>query len=381
MANPPSKIQHGYLVLADISGYTLFLAGTELDHAHEILTDLLATIMGRFKTLLTISKLEGDAVFAQGSEATIMRGETLLELIETTYVAFRERAEAMHRHTTCTCRACKNIPTLDLKFIVHHGDYIIQNVDGVKELAGSDVNLVHRLLKNHVSEATGWRAYSLFTEKSLDHMGVKPEGLVTGEESYEHLGSVNTFSMDMHARFEALRQERHIVVDPAHAFLSWQLEYDAPPPQVWSWLYEPSRRHEYALSHGIFFKGIHRPGGRTGVGATTHCVHGKDVAMVETVLDWKPFDYFTVEQKGGLFGTIRVTVKLTALENNHTQADISIDGVYPGLPRFLHRPIISLIFTRALDYRKQFENMGVVMNKAMNSEHDDISTTPLLQPA
>jgi hypothetical protein len=54
----------GYLVLADISGYTHYLAGVELDHAHEVLTELLETIVGSFRALLTISKLEGDAVFA-----------------------------------------------------------------------------------------------------------------------------------------------------------------------------------------------------------------------------------------------------------------------------------------------------------------------------
>ena len=32
--------QHGYLVIADISGYTSFLAGTELEHSQEILADL-----------------------------------------------------------------------------------------------------------------------------------------------------------------------------------------------------------------------------------------------------------------------------------------------------------------------------------------------------
>ena len=57
-----TQTQHGYLVLADISGYTAYLAGVELDHAHEILTDLLTTIVNLFKTVLTISKLEGDAV-------------------------------------------------------------------------------------------------------------------------------------------------------------------------------------------------------------------------------------------------------------------------------------------------------------------------------
>ena len=80
-----TSTQHGYLVLADISGYTSYLSKVELDHAHEILTDLLEIIVGKFKTVLTISKLEGDAVFAYTPEAKLSRGETLLELIETTY--------------------------------------------------------------------------------------------------------------------------------------------------------------------------------------------------------------------------------------------------------------------------------------------------------
>jgi hypothetical protein len=51
--------QHGYLVLADISGYTSFVAGTELDHSHEILSDLLETICLQIEKLLTIHKLKG----------------------------------------------------------------------------------------------------------------------------------------------------------------------------------------------------------------------------------------------------------------------------------------------------------------------------------
>ncbi len=54
--------------------------------------------------------------------------------------------------STCPCKACQAIPTLDLKFMVHHGDFIIQQVAGIKDLLGTDVNLIHRLAKNHVSE-------------------------------------------------------------------------------------------------------------------------------------------------------------------------------------------------------------------------------------
>ena len=57
MPASPSAVQQGYMVLADISGYTSFLTQTELDHAHEILSDLLETILGRLKPLLTIHKI------------------------------------------------------------------------------------------------------------------------------------------------------------------------------------------------------------------------------------------------------------------------------------------------------------------------------------
>ncbi len=142
-----SETEHGYLVLADISGYTSYLAQTELEHAQEILTDLLATIVDQFKQALTISKLEDDAVFANVNESNLPNGERLLELIESTYYAFRQRRDMCERQTTCTCRACAAIPSLDLKFFVHHGDYIVQNISGIRELVGSDINLIHRLTK------------------------------------------------------------------------------------------------------------------------------------------------------------------------------------------------------------------------------------------
>lgn len=131
------RTQHGYLVIADISGYTSYVAKTELEHSQEILSELLEVLVSQ----LTLSKLEGDAVFAYVAESKVPRGETILELVEATYVAFKDCIMNMNRRTTCTCNACRSIPLLDLKFIVHHGDYVRQNVLGINELVGSDVNL------------------------------------------------------------------------------------------------------------------------------------------------------------------------------------------------------------------------------------------------
>jgi len=200
-----SKTQKGYLVLADISGYTFFLANTELEHANIAISHLLEAIVEKMGSTLTISKLEGDAVFAYLEESQLLSGESLLALIDQTYFAFRDQAETLHQGATCPCRACAAIPTLDLKFMVHHGDYIIQQVAGIKDLLGSDVNLVHRLLKNKVAESTGWRGYALFTLQGLERIQVDKKAFIQQSESYEHLGEVETYVMDMHARYKTLK--------------------------------------------------------------------------------------------------------------------------------------------------------------------------------
>ena len=199
------KTQTGYLVLADISGFTSFVAQTEIDHAHLALSFLLETIMEKLSSLLTIFQLEGDAVFAYAEESQLQEGKSLLELIDQTYLAFREKALALYAGATCPCRACKALPTLDLKFMVHHGDFIIRQVAGIQHLLGTDVNLIHRLSKNHVSESTGWRGYALFTNQGLEHMQTDKASFVQQTESYEHLGEVETYVRDMHVRYEEMK--------------------------------------------------------------------------------------------------------------------------------------------------------------------------------
>jgi class 3 adenylate cyclase len=199
------KMQAGYLLLADISGYTSFVAQTEIEHAGLALSYLLETIVEKLDDLLTISKLEGDAVFAYLGENNVQDCKSLLELIDQTYLAFRDRAQDLYDHATCPCRACKAIPTLDLKFILHHGEFVLQQVAGIRDLLGTDVNLIHRLLKNGVFEATGWKGYAIFTDQALEHMQCSKENYFRRCESYEHLGEVNIYCMDLHARYDEMK--------------------------------------------------------------------------------------------------------------------------------------------------------------------------------
>jgi uncharacterized protein DUF2652 len=289
-----TKTQRGYLILADISGYSSFVARSELEHAHDILSELLEVIVKRLTAIFILSKLEGDAIFAYAPEGLLTRGETLLELIESTYAAFKDQQETIHRRTTCQCNACRNIPSLDLKFMVHHGEYVSQSISGHREMVGTDVNLIHRLLKNHVADGTGWRGYALFTHQALSHIGLKQDGLQEMSETYD-IGEVRIFVTNLNDRYQAQRELRRVFVDRAGADLVYEFDYPAPPPVIWDWLNDPQKRRKWEYAHRQMFQ-IFMPKGRTTVGAVNHCVHGQNVSMVETVLDWRPFDYFTVMQ-------------------------------------------------------------------------------------
>lgn len=338
--------QHGYLVLADISGYTSFIAGTELDHSHEILADLLETICVQIEKLLTIHKLEGDAVFAYAPESKITRGETILELIEATYTAFRDRQIDIGRSTTCTCKACKGIPSLDLKFIAHHGDYMMQQIRGIREMVGSDVNLVHRLLKNHVCESTGWNAYAMFTEACLAHLELNLEGVHEQAESYEHLGTVKTINLDLHQRYTELKEAKRVFISEGDADLYFTVEFPTPPPVTWEWLQDPNRRNLW--SGEVHWFGGDRPKGRAGSGASNHCAHGKSVST-EVTLDWRPFDYSTIDSYENGRKMFSETFRLESMPGGGTRVH-NFSQVHFPLPRWVRRIIARMIFINKFKY-------------------------------
>jgi hypothetical protein len=340
--------QHGYLVIADISGYTSFIAKTELEHSHEILAELLGLLVEKFKPLMTISKLEGDAVFAYAAEEKISRGETLLEFLEDMYVAFRDRQVSIKRATTCTCLACQNIPTLDLKFIAHHGDYIVQRVGEIRELVGSDVNLIHRLTKNHVAEATGWRAYLMLTDRCLDHLKLNLENTQVQVETYEHLGDVKTHSLNLHQRYDELVSERRNFLTEETADLVFSVDYPVPPPVAWSWFQNPEKRN--IVMPGVIWSPGDRPLGRGGIGASNHCAHGEGIST-EVVVDWRPFEYSTIESYEKGKKTIIETDRFEPLPDGCTRLHVLVKLLLP-LPGFIRRLIARRAVLGSMQYDK-----------------------------
>jgi class 3 adenylate cyclase len=352
----PSETEHGYLVLADISGYTSYVAKVELDHANEILTDLLEVIVEQFKSMLTISKLEGDAVFCNINESTLPRPEALLELIENTYIAFCRRRDSSQRRTTCDCRACQSMPSLELKFFIHHGDYIVQHISGIRDLVGSDVNVIHRLTKNHITEMTGWKAYVLLTQSAMDCMKLNLDGTHEQIESYEHLGDIKTFSVDMQARYQKLMETQHVIISPEEADMILSCEFDAPVSLVWQFMTDPKILTQTMREDG-YWSIVKRPGGRTGTGAQNHCSHGKGL-MAYTYLDWQPFQYFTAEAVEGKMKHLEMQILKPLAEEKRTQFIVRLKIIAP-LPHWV-RKIITSYMAKKL-YLEFFERSKELM--------------------
>src|SRR4051794_5398500 len=190
-------------LIADISGYTGYLADVELDHAQDILADLIGAVVTALRPNFRLAKLEGDAAFTYATMEKI-DGSSLLDAIERCYLGFRRRRRDVRQATSCKCNACVRIPDLNLKFVVHHGSAIHQRVAGRQELLGSDVIVVHRLLKNEVVERLCIGAYALITQKCIDATDLDPAdlGMQPITETYERIGEVHAWVHDLERRWQ-----------------------------------------------------------------------------------------------------------------------------------------------------------------------------------
>jgi hypothetical protein len=188
--------EHGALVLADISGFTAFVTATELEHGPLIIANLLEEVIRELAPPLEIQEVEGDAVFALGPDRALVPPARLVEVLERAFVAFKQRQRELQADESCSCGACSTVAALDLKIVAHHGRFLRHAVGGRSQVAGADVILAHRLLKNRLASRG---AYLMLTEAALRWIGVDPSraGLAPHTERYEHLGDVRCFVRDL----------------------------------------------------------------------------------------------------------------------------------------------------------------------------------------
>jgi uncharacterized protein YndB with AHSA1/START domain len=286
-----AKAETACFAIADISGYTHFMSGVELDHAQDIIADIMDTLVRALRPPFRLAKFEGDAAFVYAL-ADKVDGALVQDSIEQAYFAFRKRLRSIKQASSCECQACSRMQSLDVKFVVHHGEFIRQKMSGREELAGRDVILVHRLLKNDVGKTSGPHAYALYSDACVQAMGIDPaaQGLLEHAEAIEHIGETKCWVSDLEKAWTRETETARSLVQRADALMIMERDFAAPRQAVWDLVTSPQHHARWHRSDGVVENNAQ---GRRGAGTQNHCQHGKD-AVIEDIVDWRPFDYVTL---------------------------------------------------------------------------------------
>lgn len=187
----PKKV---VFAIVDISGYTQFIKShkTSQIHAEEIIFDLLEAVIDRAEYPLILNKLEGDALFLYadliaGKETAVACD--VVRQVQAFFDAFHTRKnQLVQERAECSCHACQRISDLRLKAFLHQGLAFLRKIRQFEELAGEDVILVHRLLKNTIPASEYIAVTRAFVELIGDYFSdTRSE---TRQEYYDDLGAV-----------------------------------------------------------------------------------------------------------------------------------------------------------------------------------------------
>ncbi len=108
-------------------------------------------------------------------------------------------------------------------------------MSGREELAGRDVILVHRLLKNDVGRRFGTHAYALCSDACVRAMGIdsQAQGLVEHSETIEHIGETKCWVSDLEQAWTRESETARNLVQRANAYVMIERDFAAPRAAVW----------------------------------------------------------------------------------------------------------------------------------------------------
>ena len=184
------------LLIADIGGYTTYMRLHRLStaHAQENTGRLLEAVIDSVPRL-ELSGLEGDAAFlyvAEPEDEEVSR--SIADVAVTMHQAFHADQARMTARSLCACDACRQTGRLRVKMVAHLGEAETHTIRDHTTLAGVDVILVHRMLKNAVPVTE----YVLMTEpvfrRSEPTLSAQARMI---EEELEGLGTQQLYYVDI----------------------------------------------------------------------------------------------------------------------------------------------------------------------------------------
>jgi len=335
-------LKKGYLVLANITGYEAFITQSELEHAQSIVNDLVHTLLDNIKPPLVFLKLERDAIFMYAPDGSFQEEITLLEVIENLYCTFRMTLETMYRNTVCSCEACRQMTSLDLTFVLHHGEYSPAEVNGQQDMIGLDVVVLRELRKSPIADTVGFDSYAFITSACADALGLKKltSNMKTYSASYEDIGEINGFAYDLQTVWQSRREHNQIRVNTEGAWLEVETDLPVSSALAWEYITEPGYRSWWLAANKV--TAYTNDKGRVGIGTTYICAHGK-YKIDQVIIDWRPFEYLTVDTALPYKGIQRHTTQLIPHEGG-TRVSWRFDQVIGR--NFIHTLVLRLLFNQ-----------------------------------
>ena len=283
--------QSGFLLIADITGYTMFLTRSELEHAQGILDALFKSIFAEIKAPIILSNLQGDAALAYLPDANVPQRQFPLDAMSGSTAAFPTTLGAMRLNTTCSCNACRNMAQLDLKFFLHHGTYATQEMAGRTELQGPEVirpappdeelgdgGLRHQGLRD--GDRAGGRG------RSACPSSLRPRSATSNPQVNSATPcATSTILAPIFARWRA---SRRIVVRPDEplAFEFDGVRSAGTAGAAWAYVTDVGKKIRWQRGlDGMTVTGLAH--GRVAQGSTQHCAHGKDSTQHD-IIDSRP---------------------------------------------------------------------------------------------
>lgn len=145
-------VRKGVVVIPDLSGFTHFVFNTKMLVGQFIVRELLNTLIDSNKNNFQVSEIEGDAILFYKYTTSPSYHEVSSYAIST-LKDFNQKIESMNMQFDTKIN-------LNLKFIVHYGDYTQYQVHGFNKLYGKPIVEAHQYLKNSYAQHSSYILFS-----------------------------------------------------------------------------------------------------------------------------------------------------------------------------------------------------------------------------
>ena len=241
---PVTAVQPALLFMPDITGFTRFVTNTEIEHAQSIIKEVLEVLIESNQLGLEVSEIEGDAVFFYRLGGPPSFGD-LIQQVQTMFTHFHHHLKLYEQQRICNCQACAAACGLKLKIFAHYGEVTGYSVHQRQQLFGTDVIIIHRLLKNSLNK----QEYALLTHPLMSSLGEQaqlPPWYVPEEarESYD-TGDIDFTLVDLtelYQQLPPLEPPQYHPTVKTKTVLTAEKRIPAPAPQVFIPIFNLSQR-------------------------------------------------------------------------------------------------------------------------------------------